>query len=107
MRQLQQPGGLRGEVERAEAARCDNGGNGTGVDFGVKLKQLRLLVVTMVGMEQVGTVDDKVGEDDDRDARENRGKVTGCRETGRKEMCHKETGRKKTGRKDTGRKETG
>ena len=44
----------------------------------VELEQLRLLVVAMVGREQVdcasgssgGTVDDKVGEDDDRDAKE-------------------------------------
>ena len=64
----------------------------------VELEQLRLLVVAMVGREQVdcasgsdvGTVDDKVGEDDERDARESspqperrlRGsKVTGRRET--------------------------
>ena len=42
-----------------------------------------------------GTLDDKVGEDDERDAMENSpqpgrrlrgGKVTGCKETGRKEM---------------------
>ena len=44
----------------------------------VELEQLRLLVVAVVGREQVGctsgsgwgTVDDKVGEDDERDARE-------------------------------------
>ena len=57
-----------------------------------------------------GTVDDKVGEEDERDARESSpqpgrrlrgGKVTGSRETERKE-----TGRKETGRKETGRKET-
>ena len=43
----------------------------------VELEQLRLLVVAMVGREQVGcasgsrggTVDDKVREDDERDAR--------------------------------------
>ena len=44
----------------------------------VELEQLRLLVVAMVGREQVGcargsggggTVDDKVGEDVERDAR--------------------------------------
>ena len=44
----------------------------------VELEQLRLLVVAMVGREQVGcargsgwgTVNDKVGEVDERDARE-------------------------------------
>ena len=58
--------------------------------------------MAVVGREQVGcangsgwgTVDDKVGEDDERDARESSpqpgrrlrgGKVTGCRQTGRKE----------------------
>ena len=62
------------------------------------LEQLRLLVVAVVGREQVGcasgsgrgTIDDKVGEDDERDARESSpqsgrrlrgGKVTGRRET--------------------------
>ena len=78
----------------------------------MELEQLRLLVVVMVGREQVGcasgsgggqTADDKVGEDDDRDARESslqpgrrpRGdKLTGRRETGRKEMGREETGRK-------------
>ena len=66
----------------------------------VELEQLRLLVVAVVGREQVGgasgfdggTVDDKVGEDDERDARESSpqpgrrlrvGKVTGRRETGK------------------------
>ena len=48
-----------------------------------------------------GTVDDKVGEDDERDARESSpqpgrrlrgGKVTGCRETGCKEMGYREKG---------------
>ena len=83
----------------------------------VELEQLRLLVVAVVGREQVGsascsgggTVDDKVGEDDDTDARESSpqpgrrlrgGKVTGRRKTGRKE-----TGRRETGRKETRRKE--
>ena len=90
----------------------------------VELEQLRLLVVAMVGREQVGcasgsgreTVDDKVGEDDERDARESSpqpgrrlsaGKVIGCRETGRKETGHSETGRKETGRKEMGRKTNG
>ena len=74
----------------------------------LELEQLRLLVVAVVGREQVvcaigsgeGTVD-KVGEDDERDARVNSpqpgrrlrgGKVTGRRETGRKETGHRETG---------------
>ena len=82
----------------------------------VELEQLRLLVVAMVGREQVGTMDDKVGEDDERDARESSpqpvrglrgGKVTGCREIGCKETGRKDTGHKETGRKETGRKETG
>ena len=85
----------------------------------VGLEQLRRLIVAVVGREQVGcargsggeTVDDKVGEDDKRDARETSpqpgrrlrgGKVTGRRETG-----HKETGRRETGRKETRRKEMG
>ena len=88
----------------------------------VELEQLRLLVVAVVGREQVvcasgsgeGTVD-KVGEDDERDVRVNSpqpgrrlrgGKVTGRRETGRKETGHRETGRKETGHRETGRKET-
>ena len=74
----------------------------------LELEQLRLLVVAVVGREQVvcasgsgkGTVD-KVGEDDERDARVSSpqpgrrlrgGKVTGRRETGRKETRHRETG---------------
>ena len=82
----------------------------------VELEQLRLLVVAVVGREQVGgasgsggrTVDDKVVENDERDARESsplpgrrlkKGKVTGRRETGRKETGRKETGRKETRRK--------
>ena len=75
----------------------------------VELEQLRLLIVAVVGREQVdcasgsggGTVDDKVGEDDERDAKERSpqsgmrlrgGKVTGHRETGHKEMGCRETG---------------
>ena len=75
----------------------------------VELEQLRLVDVAVVGREQVccasgsggGTVDDKVGEDDERDARESSpqpgrrlrgGKVTGCRETGCKEMGYREKG---------------
>ena len=85
----------------------------------VELEQLRLLVVAVVGREQVGctsgsgggTVDEKVGEDDKGDARESSpqpgrrlrgGKVTGRRETGRKETGCRETGRKETGRRETG-----
>ena len=61
----------------------------------VELDQLRLF--------GVGTVDDKVGEDDERYARKSShlpgrrlrgGMVTGRRETGRKETERKETGRK-------------
>ena len=68
----------------------------------VELEQPRLLIVAVVGREQVGcasgsgrgTVDYKAGEYDERDARESSpqpgrrlrgGAVTGCRETGRKE----------------------
>ena len=83
----------------------------------VEIEQLRLLVVAVVGREQVvcasgsggGTVD-KVGEDDERDARVSSpqpgrrlrgGKVTGRRETGRKETGRRETGRKeRNGRED-------
>ena len=89
----------------------------------VELKELRLLVVAMVGREQGGcasssgggTVDDKVGKDK-RDARESspqlgrklRGeKVTGRRETGRKETGRKGTGGKTTGVKERGVGETG
>ena len=88
----------------------------------VELQQL--LVVAVVGREQVGcvsgsgggTVDDKVGEDDERDARESspqpgrrlRGdKVTGHRKTGRKETGRRETGRKETRRKEMGGKTNG
>ena len=90
----------------------------------MELEQVRLLNVAMVGREQVGcvsgsdggTVDDKVGEDDKRDARESSlqpgrrlggGKVTGCRETGLKETGHRETIRRETGQKEKGRKEMG
>ena len=81
--------GTRGGVGTAEAARCGNGGKGAG---GL-CKRFRW-----------GTIDDKVGDDDERNARGNSplsgrrlrgGKVTGRRETGRRE-----TGRKETGRKD-------
>ena len=62
-----------------------------------------------------GTVYDKLGEDDERDARESspqpgrrlrRGKVTGRRETGRKETRRKEMGGKTNGSKGRGVGET-
>ena len=88
----------------------------------VELEQLRLLVVVVVGREQVvcasgsgeGTVD-KVGEDDERDVRVNSpqpgrrlrgGKETGHRETGRKETRRKEMGGKTSGSKERGVGET-
>ena len=78
----------------------------------VELEQLRQLVVAMVGREEVGcasgsgrgTVDDKVEQNDERNARKSspqpgrrlRGsKVTGRKETGCKEAGRKERGRKK------------
>ena len=78
----------------------------------------------MVGREEVvcacgsvgGKVDDKVGEGDKRDDRENShqpgrrlrgGKVTGRYETGRKETVRKETGGKTMGTKATGAKAPG
>ena len=93
-------------------------------ELDVELEQLRLLVVAVVGREQVGcasgsgggTVDDKVGEDDERDARESSpqpgrrlrgGKVTGRKETGRRETGRKETRRKEMGGKTNGSKERG
>ena len=89
-----------------------------------ELEQLRLLVVAVVEREQVGcasgsgggTVDDKVGEDDERHTRESSpqprrrlrgGMVTGRRETGRKEIGRSETGRKETRRKEMGGKTNG
>ena len=82
----------------------------------VELEQLRLLCVAVVGREQVGCASgsgwgtvDKVGEGDERDARESSlkpgrrlrgGKVTGRWETGRKETGCRETGRKETRRKE-------
>ena len=67
----------------------------------VELKQLRLLIVAMVGREQVGcasgsrggTVDDKVGEDDERDAMES------SPQPGRRLRGDKKTGRSETGRR--------
>ena len=86
----------------------------------VELGQLRLLVVAVVGREQVGCAsgsggetEDKVGEDDERDARESSpqpgkrlrgGKMTGRRESGRKETRRRETGRKETKRNEMGGK---
>ena len=81
--------------------------------------------VALVGREEVGcvsgssgggTMDDQVGEGDERDARESSpqsgrrlrgGKVTGRKETGCKEKGSKETGRKETGETEMGRKTTG
>ena len=69
--------GTRGGVGTAEAARCGNGGKGTG-----GLCQW---------FQWGGTADDKVGEDYERDARESSpqlgrrvrgGKVAGCKEMG-------------------------
>ena len=79
----------------------------------VELEQLRLRVVAVVGREQVGCasgsgggkVDDKVGGDDERDARE-RSPQLGKRLRGGKVTARRETGRKKTGRRETVRKET-
>ena len=84
--------------------------------------------MAVVGREQVGcasgsgggTVDDKVGEDDERDARESSpqpgrrlmggkvtGRETGCRETGRKETGRREKEQKETRRKEMGGKTNG
>ena len=63
-----------------------------------------------------GTVDAKLGEDDQRDARESSPqpgrrlggeKVTGRMETGRKKMAHRETRRQETRRKEMGGKTNG
>ena len=71
--------GTRGGVGTAEAARYGNGGKGTSA---------------LCQWFRWGTVYDKVGEDDERDARESStqpgkrlrgGNVTSCRETGHKE----------------------
>ena len=87
----------------------------------VELEQLRLLVVAVVGREQVGcasdsgggwTVDDKEG----KTIREMLGranlslggsKVTGRRETGRRETGRKETPRKEMGGETNGPKKRG
>ena len=90
--------GTRGGVGKAEAARCGNGGIGAG---------------GLCQWFRWGTVDDKVGEDDERSAGESSpqpgrrprgGKVTGRKETGRKKTGRRETGRKETGRKEMGGK---
>ena len=90
----------------------------------MELEQLRLLVVAVIGREQVGcasgsgggTVDDKVGEDDEIDASESspqpgrklRGdKVTGRKETRRKEIGGKTNGSKERGVGETVAKESG
>ena len=55
-----------------------------------------------------GAVDDKVGEGDEKDARESSHqlgrKLRGGKVIGRKETGHKETGHNETGRKETIRK---
>ena len=92
--------GTTAGVGRAEAARCGNGGKGTG---------------GCASSSGGGTVDDKVGKDT-RDARESSpqpgrklrgGKVTGRRETGRKGTGGKTTGVKERGEWETGGKEKG
>ena len=92
--------GTRCGVERAEAARCGNGGKGTG---------------GCASSSGGRIVYDKVGKDT-RDARESSpqpgrklrgGKVTSRRETGRKETGRKGTGGKTTGVKERGVVETG
>ena len=71
----------------------------------VELEQLWLLVVAVVGREQVGcasgsgaTVDDKVGEDDERDTRPRES----SHQPGRRLRGRKVTGRRETGRKESG-----
>ena len=92
--------GTRGGDGSAKAARCGSGGKGRG----------RLC--------QWGTVDDKVGEDDERDAGESspqhgrrlRGSnVTGWKESGRKEkgglrLEGRQWERRRRGRGDDGRR---
>ena len=75
----------------------------------VDLEQLRLLAVAVVGREQVGcasgsgegTVDDKVGDDDERNTRESSPqpgrRLRGGKVIGRREMGCKETGGRETG----------
>ena len=80
----------------------------------VELEQLRQLIVARIGREEVGcancsggeTVDDKAGEDDERDSRES-SPQSGRRLRGSKMTDHKETACKETERKEKGRKETG
>ena len=90
----------------------------------VEMERLRQLVVALVGREEVGsangsgvgTVDDKVGNGDERDVRESshqngrrlrEGKVTGRDETGRRKTIWKESGRKEMRGKATGAKAPG
>ena len=82
----------------------------------MELEQLKLLVVAVVGREQAGcasgsgggTVDHKVGEDNERDARESSPqpgrRLKGGKGTRRKETGHRDTGHKETGRKEARRK---
>ena len=59
----------------------------------------------MVPVRGEGIVDDKVWENNKRDARESSNqhgrRLRGSKVTGRRETGHKETGRKETGRKET------
>ena len=88
----------------------------------MELEQLRLLVVAVVGREQVGctsgsgggTVDDKVREDDERDARESSpqsgrrlrgGKVMGRQDVRRRDIGRQDITRRDVGRQDERRRE--
>ena len=86
-------------------------------DLDVEMEHMMRVVIAMMGREEVGcasgsgggTVEDKVGEDDEIDVsshlpgrRLREGKVTG-----RKETRRKETGRNEKGRKEMGVTETG
>ena len=93
--------GTRSGDASAEAARCGIGGKGRG---------------GLCQWFRWGTVDDKMGEGDEKDDRESSsqpgrrlrgGKVIGRKETGRKEMGRKTMRTKETGGKATGGKETG
>ena len=78
----------------------------------VELEQLRLLVVAVMGREQVGgasgpgggTVDDKLGEDDERDARESSSQP-GRRLRGGKVVGRQDVRRRDVGRQDERRRE--
>ena len=77
----------------------------------VEMEQLRQICVALVGREEVGcasgsgggTVDDKVGEGDEKDARES-SPQPGIRLRGVKVTRRKEIGRNETGPKEMGRK---